>query len=179
MRKISSVPAALVPLAAAGAVLMLFSGCTSEPPIEPPGRASVGEATKCPGEFLHSLANQRTAAGAGVEVVEDDTSAAFDEFDADGRACIAKLSGNRTLPSGAPEPDEFVALYEGERAESITAQLESLGFAASERGIWRRDGELLSIRTEPAPRLGIEGDATFTLVSVMDSEELADIRVPR
>ncbi len=164
---------------AVGAPLMLLSGCTTDPPVQPPGSATVGEATSCPGEFLHSLANQRTAAGAGVEVTEDAEAVEFDEFDDDGLACIAKLTGNRTLPSGAPEPAEFVALFEGDRAESITTQVEDLGFSPSERGIWRRDGELLSIRTEAAPRLGIEGDATFTLVSVMDSEELADIRVPR
>jgi hypothetical protein len=172
-------PVSALALTAAGATLMLLAGCTADPPVQPPGSASVGETTSCPGEFLHSLANQRTAAGAGVEVVEDASSTEFDEIDIDGFACVAKLSGNRTLPSGAPEPDEFVALYEGERAESITAQVEALGFTPSERGIWRRDGELLSIRTEGAPRLGIEGDATYTLVSVMDSEELADIRVPR
>lgn len=159
--------------------MLTLSGCTPEAPIQPPGSATVGDATSCPGEFLYSLANQRTAAGAGVEVTEDDRSEQFDEFDSDGLACIAKLSGNRTLPSGAPEPDEFVALYEGERAESITAQLDALGFASADGKLWRRGGQLLSIRTEGAPRLGIEGEATFTLVSVMDSEELADIRAPR
>lgn len=164
---------------AMGAPLVLLTGCTPDAPVQPPGSASVGEATSCPGEFLHSLANQRTAAGAGVEVTEDASAVEFDEFDDEGLACIAKLTGNRTLPSGAPEPAEFVALYEGDRAESITAQVEGAGFSPSDRGIWRRDGELLNIRTEAAPRLGIEGDATFTLVSVMDSEELADIRVPR
>lgn len=172
-------PVVAASLAGSGVVLMLLAGCTSEPPIQPPGSANVGEASTCPGEFLHSLANQRTAAGAGVEVVEDEQTAAFSELSAEGLACVAKLSGNRTLPSGAPEPDEFIALYQGTQSDSITAQAEALGFTPSDRGIWRRGGELLSVRTESAPRLGIEGDESFTLVSVMESEELADIRVPR
>jgi len=164
----------------AAASISLFTACTSDSDVtEPPGQAHVAEASSCPGEFLYSLANQRTAAGAGVDVTEDDESTAFDDLDGEGRACVAKLVGNRKLPSGAPEPDEYVALYEGDLTDALTTQVESAGFTPSENGIWRREGELLTIRTEDAPRLGIEGEATFTLVSVMESEELADIRVPR
>jgi hypothetical protein len=181
MRVLENRAAAIASMLTAGALAVLLSGCTptGSASTERPGGATVGEAETCPGEFLHSLANERTAAGAAVDVVEDEDPVQFDEIGTDGLACVAKLSGNRTLPSGAPEPEELVGLYEGDVADMLTARVEALGFASSNGSLYRRGGELLRIRTEASPRLGIEGEATFTLVSVMDSEELADIRAPR
>lgn len=175
-----------VSVAAAAGLLVALAACTQESASladgERPGTASVGASAACPDEFLQSLANARTVAGAAVKVNETDDDSLFEDLSHDGLLCVAQLDGNRKLPSGAGEPTEFVGLYTGDIQGKIIEEAEGEGFAGSDHTgttVYRHDDTLLTVQVKPAERLGIQGEGDYTLVHQMESEELADIRAPR
>lgn len=163
-------------LVGVGAVVTL-AGCTPEGAItEPVGQYDVGKSKNCPGEFLQSLANSRIESGLNVEVAETNETEQFKDVVSTAPICTASMESNRRLPSGQVEPIEYVALYEGELTEDITAHAQESGFEFTTETNLRRDARMVNFRIEPAMQLGIEGEGTYTVVHQIESEEIAALR---